>query len=173
MTSAADDLTPDSIARALSIPLWFRLDLELNFIDPRPLRLLADWRAKFRGELPPSREQFEPQNLMEHLGHLIVLETEPEERDFRYRLVGTEIVETVGRDVTGQLVREAYDVRAVQVIRYLADNALPGRIFGRVDWQDKPFLYYETLILPLSSDGRTVDRLLGEMVFPSDLPDLH
>ena len=173
MTAAADELGPNSIARALSIPLWFRLDLGLNFVDPRPVRLLAEWRGKFRGDRLPSRDQFDPLDLREHLGNLIVLETEPEHHDFRYRLVGTDIVDTVGRDVTGQLVQEAYDVRAVQVIRYLAESAVPGRIFGRVDWQEKPFLYYETLILPLSSNGVTVDRLLGEMVFPDDLPDVQ
>lgn len=173
MTSAAGSIDLDAISRALSIPLWFRLDLNLRFVDPRPLELLDHWSAKFRGPLLPRRSQFSPHELIEHLGNLIILETEPELRDFRYRLVGTDIVEQVGRDVTGQLIGEAYDERTVRIMRYLADNRVPGRIFGRVEWQDKPFLHYETLILPLSDDGHTVDRLLGEMVFPPHIDGIE
>lgn len=166
MSAPAQEIDPHDIARALSIPLWFRLDLELDFVDPKPLQLLEFWRTKFRGSLLPRRDQFEPHELMHHLGNLIVLEVENERRDLRYRLVGTDIVECVGRDVTGQLIGEAYDERAVRVVNYLAENKIPGRIFGRVDWQDKPFMHYETLLLPLADDGHTVDRMLGEMVFP-------
>lgn len=173
MSAAAPEIDPREIARALSIPLWFRLDLDLEFVDPRPLQLLEFWRSKFRGPLLPRRDQFEPHELMGHLGHVIILEAEPERRDFRYRLVGTEIVESVGRDVTGSLISDAYDERALRVVSYLADSKQPGRIFGRVDWQDKEFLHYETLLLPLADDGRNVDRILGEMVFPPFIKGIH
>lgn len=173
MPAQAEEIDPRDIARALSIPLWFRLDLDLEFVDPRPLQLLEFWRSKFRGPLLPQRAQFEPHEMMGHLGHLIILEAEPERHDFRYRLVGTDIVENVSRDVTGQLISEAYDERALRVMNYLAANRMPGRIYGRVDWQDKDFLHYETLILPLAEDGHNVDRLLGEMVFPPFIDGIH
>ena len=172
MNSAAEVLDAEAIARAISIPSWFRLDVQLRFVDARPIALLEHWQSRFRGELLPCRAQFDPLQLKEHLGHLIILKADAAHNDFRYRLVGTEIVEQIGRDVTGKLIGEAYDARAVKVIKYLAEHRIPGRIFGRVDWQEKDYLHYETLLLPLADDGYNVDCLLGEMVFPPHIDSI-
>lgn len=47
------------------------------------------------------------------------------------------------------------------------DGLLPVRVFGVVDWLDKGHKRYETVILPLADDGKTVNRFVGAMVFGS------
>lgn len=107
--------------------------------------------------------------LRRHLGWLCVVEVVEDGADFRYRLIGSNIVEKVGRDMSGHMVSEVLPRSAVDIYREMLRDRQPVRTHGRVTWRGKGFLFHETLLLPLADDGVTVDRFLVEMVFP-DMP---
>jgi hypothetical protein len=171
MYETRDQLAGEArIEAALSAPPELNLDLGLAFADPRPKSLLALWRAKRQGPRLPRRADFDPLALKPHLGWLCIAEVLPGRDDLCYRLIGSAIVDIVGRDVTGRRVSEVMPPAALDVFGYLMRHPRPARTYGTVAWCDKGFVSHETLLLPLADDGATVDRFLIEMLFPADLP---
>lgn len=161
-----DDPASRALEAALSAPPGFNLDLALGFVDPRPVQLLALWRSKCRGSLLPRRADFDPLHLRPHLGWLCVVEVLPGGEDLVYRLIGSGIVEMVGRDATRMPVSQVLPVGALTIFRHLIGAPKPARTHGQVAWRGKGFISHESLLLPLADDGKTVDRFLVEMVFP-------
>ena len=117
----------------------------------------------------PSRADIDPFELRDHLGYLFLLDVVGQPARFRYRLIGTHITATVGRDSTGRFVDEAYPNRdgldLTEFYRYLTDAKCPARNHGTVRWVDKEHKRYEAVTLPLSEDGERVNMFLGEMAF--------
>ena len=150
-----------------SAALDFIVDGSLSFQSPLPLELLTLWRGKCREGLLPRRSDFDWTELSPHFGQLCVVEVMPSREDLRYRLIGSRIVEVVGRDMTGRLVSETLPPAALAVYFELMDSPRPLRTHGRLHWRGKNFIRHETLLLPLAEDGRTVDQFLLEMAFLS------
>jgi hypothetical protein len=91
-------------------------------------------------------------------------------KDFRFRLIGTRIVEGLGRDNTGKLVSEAYGDRPEALAQLLAVFRLPLSrrvpIFarGRIFWiPDARYRRFTGASMPLSDDGLNVNIVLAEM----------
>jgi hypothetical protein len=92
--------------------------------------------------------------------------------DYRYRLLGTSIVSANYRDATGRTFRDLYGADAAKLAgarlgfdRVLASGApayTRGRAFWRPDWA---FDHFESAFFPLSTDGRSVDIILGEITY--------
>ena len=144
-------------------------DPGLSFVTDLPRELLALWVSLCVDGRLPRRSDFDFARLRRHLGWLCVVEVVDEGADFRYRLIGTNIVDRVGRDMSGRLVSQVLPASALDIFRDAMHERAAVRTHGPVSWRGKGFLRHETLILPLADDGRTVDRFLVEMVFP-DMP---
>jgi hypothetical protein len=123
------------------------------------------WAGLCAAGMLPGRRDFDPLALREFLGWLFLLEADPVADDFRYTLIGTGITAQVGVDNTGRLVGEVFGPAGVAMYRTVRDRARPVRVFGLVGWRDQRHKSFETLILPLADDGRTVTRVIGAMVF--------
>lgn len=162
-----DDADLAALAATLSAPPAFNVDFSLGFTDPRPGALLALWRSKCRGPLIPGRADFDPASLKPHLGWLCIAEVLPDADDLRYTLIGSAIVEVVGRDATRMRVSEVLPAPALAIYRHLIAHPRPARTHGSVAWREKGFIQHETLLLPLAADGVRVDRFLIEMAFPT------
>lgn len=59
------------------------------------------WSSKRRGPLLPSREDIEPAEITGLLPHVGLIDVAPNLKGFRYRLIGTHMVDMFGRDFTG------------------------------------------------------------------------
>lgn len=162
----SDDAELRALETALSAPPGFNLDLALRFTHPLPPTLLALWRSKCHGTALPRRADFDPLTLRPHLGWLCIAEVLPGGGDLVYRLIGSNIVETVGRDATRMPVSQVLPPAALAIFRELIRAPRPARTHGEVAWRGKGFITHESLLLPLADDGGTVDRFLVEMVFP-------
>lgn len=127
--------------------------------------MYAYWRSKRRGDALPRRTDIDPADIpASFLPHITIVEVVPDGRRYVYRLVGTREVEIRGRDPTGKSVIEAYFGPSVEDALRCYDAAVTsGRPFYDYlpyDSADGRFTDEEDLFLPLSDDGRTINRVL-------------
>ena len=136
---------------------------------PKLRQLYQYWDGK-RGERPmPARAELDPIDMRFAIGDVImadVLDGDPPR--FRIRLHGTNLAERTNFDLTGKMLDEMPApefrdlvgrsfrkvVREKASLHVIAERLLDGRMHR-----------YEAVILPLSSDGAQVDRLMIGMIF--------
>jgi hypothetical protein len=129
---------------------------------PRLRALLAFWSARRGERAMPACDALDPLALWQWLGHLMLVEA-ASGGEFRYRVYGTGLAEYYGRDLTGKTTASLRpDVRQLVCGEYEAvcRTARPLLVthVRRVRYQPLPV---EKLILPFSTDGHGVDRLLA------------
>ena len=137
-----------------------------------PLKsLLQLWRSKItpEGRLP-ARSDFEPWEFpSEFLPYLTLFDVLPSQDEIRFkiRLVGTGIVEETGRDTTGRYLDKMPNTAAIiERATWLVKTGKPIYIENQpLTWTSRDFKNYSALGVPLSSDGRTVDKIFYQMVF--------
>jgi hypothetical protein len=119
----------------------------------------------------PGRQHVRPEDLRKLLPYLWMVDVGEGPRDYRYRLVGTSVVNWVGADYTGRLLREVHaDFKANPE---LLDFFLPIVERHEIHWYRGPprvahrkeVAELENLIVPLATDGRTVDIVFGMTLF--------
>lgn len=140
-------------------------DTELALDAPLLRRLHRLWLDKGAPGQLPARRDFDPLEMRDCLGNVFLVEALPGEDDFRYTLIGIEIVRHVEVDNTGKRVSEVFGAAGLALYRKIRDERRPIRVHGTVDWHDKEYKAYETVILPLADDGVAVNRYIGGMVF--------
>lgn len=129
------------------------------------------WRSKVSdGELP-SRQDIDPIEVPRLLPWIILYEVAWQDGKprFRFRLVGTGNVQRYGRDASGKWFEEVYsgDILAKQLAVFgaVATNGRPHLSHQTLPVADKEHVTYHRLILPLATDGVTVDGLAALMIF--------
>ncbi|MFC3675159.1 PAS domain-containing protein [Ferrovibrio xuzhouensis] len=138
--------------------------------DSRLQRLAAYWDSCRAGRAMPARADIDPLDMGYILGNLALVEVRhggPRLR-FRFRLFGVNLVEDVGFDPTGQDL-EQYPRREMGEILRISytEVAETGRPFRRRRHRlvmDGRLFENESLLLPLSDDGRRVDMLLVAVI---------
>ncbi len=91
--------------------------------------------------------------------HLVVLEPLPNRADFKYRLVGTVLIERLGRDVTGMSISDVFEPKPAQSLIHAARKVLDGdapvfqrlRVRGLFAEMRRP----ELVLLPMGSPDAT------------------
>lgn len=130
--------------------------------------VFAYWRARAGAKSIPARGDIDPMIDLGHLvQHMFLVDVEPDPLRFRFRLVGTDIVDHVGKDMTGKYLDELveYDAQYVRVkpdyetsVKLRTATVSPVRFLTK---DGKHYINYERLLLPLSEDGRIVNMILG------------
>lgn len=129
------------------------------------LRQLLDYWTKEKGDrIAPSRLDVDPGQIRALLPNVFLVERIGEPPRYRYRLVGTTVVKEFGEEITGKYLDEVdFDFvtsRVVSEYDRAAKECRPIVSKWAYDKQSGRRMAYERLILPLSSDGRTVDMFL-------------
>jgi len=134
----------------------------------RKIRQLGEyWLSLHPAEhLLPGRQHVDPAAIAGLLPQLFLVDVERAPLRFKYRLVGTEYVQMMGRDLTGEyldavhpgfpgLILEQY-IEAVEQHR-------PAYRKGPVMFANakKNYLTVERLIVPLARNGVDVDMIMG------------
>jgi len=124
---------------------------------------VAYWREKAGTAAMPSRAQIDPVEMRSFLRKILLIDV-MENGDFVFRLFGSEITEANRQDLTGRRAdATSLGASAPQFLdayrRTIAARA-PVFFVGRIWWQDRGYVSFEQVILPLSSDGAQVDKLL-------------
>jgi hypothetical protein len=131
--------------------------------SPAIAAAVAYWRLQAGSAAMPSRGQLDPIEMRSFLRKILIIDL-MENGDFVYRLCGTEISESNRADLTGRRAdAESLGASAPQFLdAYRRTVAARKPIFfvGQMWWQERGYVSFEQVILPLSSDSETVDKLL-------------
>lgn len=130
--------------------------------------LYAYWRGKRgHGGKLPARADIDPVDLRALLPRLALIDVLRDDAGlaFRYRLTGTEIVDRAGRDPTGKRFEDLYSgdylATANATYREVVETGRPhtsDRVYPLVPGRE--YMSYDRLLLPLASDGSTVDMIM-------------
>lgn len=123
------------------------------------------WRSKLRDGRLPSRSDIDPIDIPRLMQHVIMVDVKREpEFDFRYRLIGTYVVEHLFKDLTGSWFSEIEHQKAPSQIwqncMRVAESAEPFLAGTPYVGPHQGYRIAEDIILPLADDGVTVDTLL-------------
>ena len=139
---------------------------------PEFRQLYAYWLARCDGDRLPGRTAIDPlafPALLPGIYLVDVLRTEGSDRlGFRFRLVGTAHLAINGIEITGMTVDEAFTgdhgLRARAAYEEVVASRRPSVVLNaRAAVASRAHMIYDRLLLPLASDGRTVDMLLGHL----------
>lgn len=136
-------------------------------IDNSSQALHRLWDSRREGRQFPERKDFPVEELRPWLGAIQLVDVVWNDGDparYRFRLVGTEITEIDGMDVTGKFADEVF-TENLEYITFEYDEVLKTkapvqacrrlRLSSRNIWVNT-----DKLVLPLSSDGETIDMLI-------------
>lgn len=125
--------------------------------------LLGHYEARLRGRAMPSWRDFDVVELAPWLGNLSLIEVLEGGGEFQYRVMGTNIVNEIGFDMTGKrlsgIVTDWRD-RFADELRGVVEGRRPYRLTRSDHDRHRKHVVLRQLFLPLSSDGLVVDRLL-------------
>lgn len=155
----------------------FGKDFDLRPKTPQ-LRSLFDYWNRKRGRRPfILRSELEPREIMSLLPLIFILDVQNDPRRYRIRLMGTEIVQRFGGEYTGRYLDDLdFGAAKAQVLAdydRVADSVEPHLAFSEYAQQGRGRIQAERLALPMSTDGRYADRVLGAAIHvPFSAPDI-
>lgn len=132
-------------------------------------RLYDYWCSRHVGNRLPGRGAIDPMDLPELLPRIYLIDVfrgEAGQLEFRFRLAGTEHFEINQIELTGRTVEEAFIPERVAGIKAAYARVAMTRqpLLTRSATAGAPgreHMIYDRLLLPLASDGQTVDMILG------------
>jgi hypothetical protein len=127
-------------------------------------RLYEYWSGRRRGRDLPSRADIDPLDFPYVLGNVVLVDVLRDPLSFRYRLIGVNLVQRDGWDLTGKTVDEIPEPEYRRHIRGVFEKIVAERrpVSGMRDlFVDGRVRRYEALSLPLSNDGRSVTMILA------------
>ena len=152
----------------------------MRIVDPRLVDIHRHWESIRGGDDVPAADRFDPLDLVRHLGDLFVVRVEddgtgqPDAQPpvLRYTLIGTRLVEALGRDATGRVVGDTFPAGhpVTEVYLDLIARRVPIRTFGRMDWVQKGYRGFESVLLPLAAADGRICKIIGAAVY-GPLPD--
>ena len=127
--------------------------------------LFAYWASRRDGARLPSRSNINPEDFKRHLPTVSLIDVGYEGVGYRLRLAGTGLYEVYRGEITGKRLEDVYDPVAASYWRTELDKVVetrrPGVGSHSLAWRGAPHLSILWLRLPLASDGRRVDMILG------------
>ena len=132
---------------------------------PKAVALYHYWNSRRGNRAMPSRHDIDPVEMRPWLARITLADVEAGGERFTYRLVGTQMVDLLGVNPTGQPVESAWPDEVVpfllQGYRQCAETGEP--VFCHQSctdaWNERPGAW--SMRLPLSSNGRDVDVILA------------
>lgn len=134
----------------------------------------AYWDDIRQGRRFPNRGDIDPiQMPVSILPHLVLIDVLSDIGGFRYRLVGTKVVERVGYELRGRLASDGVvdDPQALcQSMALVASDAQPRHLWLGCDEGPQGFRSIEQVFTPVTRSGDQIDMLFGATVFHRDPP---
>ena len=142
---------------------------------PSLRRLYEYWDEKRSDRIAPARADIDPVDIPDILPNMFIYRVEHDPRDYLMLLFGTALVDAFGRDLTHRRFDEIFSGSDYAAMRAEYDAAVdecrPICVSHDGNWIDRDHVEYTRLLLPLSEDGKTVDRLMGASYFKGERPE--
>lgn len=175
-------MTPDVAGGPLpgpvSLPVIETIATADRVRDPNVRQFLALWFTEFAAGRKPGKDFLDPLRLRFLLGSLSLLEVEKEPLRFRYRLVGTDVVQRLDTELTGKWLDDhpvpALRPLLIQGARMVYHTGKP--VYGSLDTRalGQDWLL-EVVAVPLFAPDGSVAWIGSGQTFPPDklerLPD--
>ncbi len=127
--------------------------------------MFAYWASLRRGAALPARADLNPLGIKRMLPTVSLIDVVNAPRDYRLRLAGTGLYGVYGREITGKRLSDVYNTAAADYWRKELDKVVDGRRPGvgvhSMAWRGAPHMSILWLRLPLASNGKDVDMILG------------
>lgn len=127
--------------------------------------MFAYWASLRRGANLPARVDLHPSSMKRLLPTVSLIDVVDQPRDYRLRLAGTGLYGVYGREITGRLIGDVYNTAASDYWRKELDKVVeerrPGVGVHSLAWRGTPHMSILWLRLPLASNGKDVDMILG------------
>lgn len=127
--------------------------------------MFAYWASLRRGASLPARVDLHPTNMKRLLPTVSLIDVVNEPRDYRLRLAGTALYSVYGREITGRKLDDVYNTAASEYWRKeldkVVDERRPGVGVHSLAWRGAPHMSILWLRLPLATNGKDVDMILG------------
>ena len=124
----------------------------------------AYWQSKAQGDHLPARADSDPLDIPALLPQVILLDVRRDPWDFRFRLIGTNVVHHLASDLTGAWMSEIEHMsppsRIYNSCVEVASSGKPLRSDTPYVGPHRNYVRAEDIILPLASDGASPDMLL-------------
>jgi hypothetical protein len=136
--------------------------------SPTLRRFFEYYRAKAGARPFPARADLDPLDFAYALGDITLIDVAHDPLRFSFRLDGSRHVERFGFDLTGRSLDEFPYPEMRQAIydsyREVVEGRVPRRYYRDLE-SGGHWFRYETLILPLSTDGDRIDMLISAISF--------
>ena len=114
----------------------------------------------------PGRQHIDPVDIPTLLPNTWLIDVARNPYRFRFRLIGTQVVDYAGEDNTGKWFDERMPEFDPGVFIDVVETGRPSWSRGRSKMRpEKNYYELERVRLPLASDGKTVDMILSLTVF--------
>lgn len=127
--------------------------------------LFTYWAGLRRGGRLPQRADIDPTGFKRLLPSISLIDVDPVTRDYRLRLAGTGLYSVYGGEITGKRLTDIYNTAAADYWRVELDDVVrtrrPGAGYHSLAWRGAAHMTLLWLRLPLASNGRDVDMILG------------
>ena len=127
--------------------------------------LFAYWTSLREEGRLPARAQINPDRFKRHLPTVSLIDVLDGPRDYRLRLAGTGLYGVYGGEITGKSLEDVYSPEASAYWRgeldRIVDEGRPQVGCHSLSWRGQSHLSILWLRLPLASDGKRVDMILG------------
>ena len=143
--------------------------------------MFAYWASLRRGASLPSRLDLHPAGIKRMLPTVSLIDVKRDADgavDYRLRLAGTGLYSVYGREITGRTLEDVYNTAAVEYWREQLNKVVnerrPGVGVHSLAWKGSPHISILWLRLPLATNGKDVDMILGyDAVVGSQTGDQH
>ena len=136
-------------------------------------KIFTYWNNLRGDRFAPERTEIEPSDIRDILGDTFILEVDRLYRTISFRLAGTKLCSTYGRELKGVgylgLWHEVDNLKIFDAVKQVYQDAKPTVIAHLAETENKQFLEYETLLLPLANGTSETVRILG-VAAPSEVP---
>ncbi|HEX3861889.1 MAG TPA: PAS domain-containing protein [Stellaceae bacterium] len=152
---------------------WTNYRIPEDRSDWHPLvgRIFEYWQSVAPAGQLPGRQHIVPEDIPALWSRMWLLDIFRDPLRYRFRLCGSLVVNSIGREVTGTWLDEVQPQTLLNPIardrfRYTAETGMPTWRRGPSLWDRNPdHRTVESCVTPLAADGRTVDKLLGFATF--------
>jgi hypothetical protein len=127
--------------------------------------IFSYWASMRDGLRLPARRNIHPEDFKRHLPTISLIDVRNDPRDYVLRLAGTGLYNVYGREITGRTLGEVYSTAAADYWRAELDKVVqerrPAVGVHNFAWRGADHMSILWLRLPLASNGRDVDMILG------------